>query len=108
MSFFIWGKIDAIALKGSCHEGLLGAVADEAASSVVNAVGAMADEGAAGAAGCCCWLLLLVDGVAVGALGIRIIAKKSREKLGGVVGLSLLNFIGDQNNLIKIDYRSYI
>lgn len=53
MSFFIWGKIDAIALKGSCHEGLLGAVADEAASSVVNAVGAMADEGAAGAAGCC-------------------------------------------------------
>ena len=105
MSFFIWGKIDAIALKGSCHEGLLGAVADEAASSVVNAVGAMADEGAAG---CCCWLLLLVDGVAVGALGIRIIAKKSRAKLGGVVGLSLLNFIGDQNNLIKIDYRSYI
>ena len=93
MSFFIWGKIDAIALKGSCHEGLLGAVAD---------------EGAAGAAGCCCWLLLLVDGVAVGALGIRIIAKKSRAKLGGVVGLSLLNFIGDQNNLIKIDYRSYI
>ena len=50
----------------------------------------------------------LVDGVAVGALGVRIIAKKSRAKLGGVVGLSLLNFIGDQNNLIKIDYRSYI
>ena len=71
MSFFIWGKIDAIALKGSCHEGLLGAVADEAASSVVNAVGAMADEVAA-----------LVDGVAVGALGVRIIAKKSRAKLG--------------------------
>lgn len=47
------GKIDAIALKGSCHEGLLGAVADEAASSVVNAIGAMADEVAAGAAGCC-------------------------------------------------------
>lgn len=63
MSFFIWGKIDAIALKGSCHEGLLGAVADEAASSVVNAVGAMADEGAAGAAGaagCCCWLMGLL------------------------------------------------
>ena len=50
----------------------------------------------------------LVDGAAVGALGVRIIAKKSRAKLGGVVGLSLLNFIGDQNNLIKIDYRSYI
>lgn len=40
-------------------------MADEAASSVVNAVGAMADEVAA-----------------VGALGLRIIAKKSRAKLG--------------------------
>lgn len=49
-------------------------MADEAASSVVNAVGAMADEVAAGAA--------LVDGAAVGALGVRIIAKKSRAKLG--------------------------
>lgn len=48
-------------------------MADEAASSVVNAVGAMADEVAAGA---------LVDGAAVGALGVRIIAKKSRAKLG--------------------------
>ena len=46
-------------------------MADEVASSVVNAVGAMADEVAA-----------LVDGVAVGALGVRIIAKKSRAKLG--------------------------
>ena len=45
-------------------------MADEAASSVVNAVGAMADEVAAGAAGAA-----LVDGAAVGALGVRIIAK---------------------------------
>lgn len=52
-------------------------MADEVASSVVNAVGAMADEVAAGAAGAA-----LVDGAAVGALGVRIIAKKSRAKLG--------------------------
>ena len=41
-------------------------MADEAASSVVNAVGAMADEVAAVGAGA---------GAAVGALGLRIIAK---------------------------------
>lgn len=52
-------------------------MADEAASSVVNAVGAMADEVAAGAD-----VGALVDGAAVGALGVRIIAKKSRAKLG--------------------------
>lgn len=50
----------------------------------------------------------LIDVAAVGALGLRIIAKKSRAKLGGGVGLSLLNFIGDKNNFLKIDYRSYI
>ena len=52
-------------------------MADEAASSVVNAVGAMADEVAAGAD-----VGALVDEAAVGALGVRIIAKKSRAKLG--------------------------
>ena len=52
-------------------------MADEAASSVVNAVGAMADEVAAGAD-----VGALVDEAAVGALGVRIIAKKSMAKLG--------------------------